>query len=92
VEGGSTMSHALQGEINYIVEVLEEHPFGDDVEVEISGTHARLVYVKKFNEWIFMDYKSDKFINDCELKDILSQLSDVFIEELHNVVLKEYAL
>ena len=46
------MSHALQGEINYIVEVLEEHPFGDDVEVEISGTHARLVYVKKFNEWI----------------------------------------
>ena len=86
------MSHALQGEINYIVEILEEHTFGDNVELENVGIDARLVYVNKFNEWIFMNYKTKKFINDCCLEDVLRKLSDELIEELHNVVLKEYAL
>ena len=86
------MSHALQGEINYIIEILEEHTFGDNVELVNVGIDARLVYVQKFKEWIFMDYKTDKFINDCYLEDILTKLSDELIKELHKVVLKEYTL
>ena len=86
------MSHALQGEINYIVEILEEHTFGDNVEIENVGIDARLVYVQKFSEWIFMDYKTNKFINDCYLEDVLRRLSHQMIRELHKVVLKEYAL
>jgi len=86
------MSHALQGEINFIVETIEEHSFGDNIYIENVGINARIIYVQKFDEWIFMDYKSDKFINDCELEDVLSKLSDEMIRELHNVILKEYAL
>ena len=86
------MSHALQGEINFIVETMEEHSFGDNIYIENVGINARIIYVQKFDEWIFMDYKSDKFINDCELEDVLSKLSDEMIRELHNVILKEYAL
>ena len=86
------MSHALQGEINYIVEILEDHTYGDNVELVKKGIDVRLVYVQKSSEWIFMDYRTDKFINDCSLEDILRQLPFRLIRELHEVVLKEYAL
>jgi hypothetical protein len=92
VEGGSTMSHALQGEINFIVETIEEHILGDNIYIENVGIDARLVYVQKFNEWIFMNYKTNRFINDWVLEDLLSKLSDEMIKELHEVILKEYAL
>ena len=84
--------HKLQGEINYIVEVLEDNTFGDNVYIENIGIDARLIYVKKFDEWIFMNYKTNRFINDWQLQDVLSKLSDEIIKELHEVVLKEYAL
>lgn len=86
------MSHALQGEINYIVETLEDHTYGDNVELVKKGIDVRLVYVHKSSEWIFMDYRTDKFINDCCLEDILRQLSFGLIRELHEVVLNEFAL
>ena len=86
------MSHALQGEINYIVEILEDHTYGDNVKLVKKGIDVRLVYVQKSSEWIFMDYRTDKFINDCSLEDILRQLPFRLIRELHEVVLKEYAL
>jgi len=86
------MSHALQGEINFIVETIEEHILGDNIYIENVGVDARLVYVSKFNEWIFMDYKTNRFINDWVLEDLLSKLSDEMIRELHEVILKEYAL
>ncbi len=84
--------HKLQGEINYIVEILEEHPLGDNIYIENVGVDSRLVYVKKFDEWIFMNYKTNRFINDWQLQDLLSELSDEMIRELHEVILKEYAL
>jgi len=86
------MSHALQGEINFIVETIEEHILGDNIYIENVGIDARLVYVQKFNEWIFMNYKTNRFINDWVLEDLLSKLSDEMIKELHEVILKEYAL
>jgi len=86
------MSHALQGEINFIVETIEEHTLGDNIYIENVGIDARLVYVQKFNEWIFMNYKTNRFINDWVLEDLLSKLSDEMIKELHEVILKEYAL
>lgn len=86
------MSHALQGEINYIVETLEDHTYGDNVEIVKKGIDVRLVYVQKFNEWIFMDYRTDKFINDCSLEDVVRQLSFGMIRTLHKVVLEEFAL
>ena len=86
------MSHALQGEINYIVEILEDHTYGDNVELVKKGIDVRLVYVQKSSEWIFMDYRTDKFINDCSLEDVLRQLPFGLIRQLHEVVLKEFAL
>ena len=37
------MSHALQGEINYIVEILEDHTFGDNIFIpQLQGEHFHI--------------------------------------------------
>lgn len=81
--------HRLQGLINYIEEILEEHTFGDDVEIN-SISESQIIFVHKTNLWIYLDHDSGKFKSSYELGLLLPQLPEDVIIKLHEIVLTEY--
>ena len=89
------MSHALQGEINFIEEILEDHPFGDDIFIpQLKGekVHKQLIWGGRCLLWIYLDHNTDKFICGNNLEDVLPQLPNEVIKQLHAITLEEYAL
>tara|TARA_A100001035_G_scaffold265232_1_gene247214 strand:- start:631 stop:894 length:264 start_codon:yes stop_codon:yes gene_type:complete len=87
------MSHALQGEINYIVEILEDHTFGDNIIIpSLRNEHYDKQIIEGGNMMTYLDHNTKKFICEDSLEELLYRLPKEVIRQLHEITLREYAL
>ena len=87
------MSHALQGEINYIVEILEEHTFGNNIFIpQLTGEGFHKQIIEGGNMMTYLDHNTNKFICEGSLEELLYRLPKEVIRQLHEITLREYDL
>ena len=87
------MSHALQGEINYIVEILEDHTFGDNIIIpSLRNEHYDKQIIEGGNMMTYLDHNTKKFICEDSLEELLYRLPKEVIRQLHEITLREYDL
>ena len=83
------MSHALQGEINYIVEILEDHTFGDNIFIpQLQGEHFHKQIIEGGNMMTYLDFNTNKFICEDSLEELLYRLPKEVIRQLHEITLR----
>ena len=60
---GKNYRPALQGEINYIVEILEDHTFGDNIFIpQLKGEGFHKQIIEGGNMMTYLDHNTNKLL------------------------------